>query len=199
MRKALLAAVAVAALGTAGAIAQNTTTDNPSNGKAGMNTPATPGAMKAKPPAGTMGANPTAAAPVTAAQDAPKDGPSFIQVQSADMLSSNVVGLDVHNGQNDNIGKIEDIVFDPSRKPDGLHSVGRRLPRNGHAPCRGQSGLGDGVVRRTEQGLEGDHERHEGRAQVGSGIQVRRPVDGQQKLSGRRKYRNGRNRSVPPP
>jgi sulfite reductase beta subunit-like hemoprotein len=133
MRKALLAAVAVAALGTAGAIAQNTTTDNPSNGKAGMNTPATPGAMKANPPAGTMGANPTPAAPVTAAQDAPKDGPSFIQVQSADMLSSNVVGLDVHNGQNDNIGKIEDIAFDPSKKLAGyILSVGGFLGMGTH-------------------------------------------------------------------
>ena len=137
MRKALLAAVAVAALGTAGAIAQNTTTDNPSNGAAGgndkMNSSPAPGAMKAHPPAGTMGANPTPAAPVTAAQDAPKDGPSFIQVQSADMLSSNVVGLDVHNGQNDNIGKIADIAFDPSKKLTGyILSVGGFLGMGTH-------------------------------------------------------------------
>jgi sulfite reductase beta subunit-like hemoprotein len=137
MRKALLAAVAVAALGIASAIAQNTTTDNPSNGVAGgndkMNSSPAPGAMKAHPPAGTMGANPTPAAPVTAAQDAPKDGPSFIQVQSADMLSSNVVGLDVHNGQNDNIGKIADIAFDPSKKLTGyILSVGGFLGMGTH-------------------------------------------------------------------
>jgi len=130
MRKALLAAVAVAALGTASAIAQNTTTDNPSNGAAGgndkMNSSPAPGAMKANPPAAP-------AAPVTAAQDAPKDGPSFIQVQSADMLSSNVVGLDVHNGQNDNIGKIEDIAFDPSKKLAGyILSVGGFLGMGTH-------------------------------------------------------------------
>jgi PRC-barrel domain len=136
MRKALLAAAAIAALASASAMAQNTTTDNPSNGAAGadkMNPATAPGAMKANPPIGTIGANPTPAAPVTTTQDVPKDGPNFIQVQSTDILSSNVVGLDVHNAQNDNIGKIQDIACDPSKKLTGyILSVGGFLGMGTH-------------------------------------------------------------------
>ena len=122
MRKALLAAAAIAALASASATAQNTTTDNPSNTAAGadkMNSSTTPGAM---------GANPTPKASATAAQttqDMPAQGPNFIQVQNTDMLSSNVVGLDIYNGQNDKIGKIQDIAFDTSKKMTGyILSVG---------------------------------------------------------------------------
>ena len=122
MRKTLLAAAAIAALASASATAQNTTTDNPSNGTAAgdkMNS-TTPGAMGANP-------TPNAAATTTrtTTQDVPKEGPNFIQVQNTDMLSSNVVGLDVHNSQNDNIGKIQDIAFDTSKKMTGyILSVG---------------------------------------------------------------------------
>jgi len=124
MRKALLAAAAIAALATVSATAQNTTTDNPSNATAAdsdkMNSPTTPR---------SMGANPTPNAPATtprtATQDVPKEGPNFIQVQNTDVLSSNVVGLDIHNSQNDDIGKIQDIVFDTSKKMTGyILSVG---------------------------------------------------------------------------
>jgi hypothetical protein len=98
MRKALLAAAAIAALATVNASAQTstTTTDNPQNGtSAGKMSPtATPG-MTANPTT----ANPTTMAPAnttqTAAQPVPNEGPSFITVQSADMLSSNVVGLSI--------------------------------------------------------------------------------------------------------
>ena len=100
MRKALLAAAAIVALASASASAQNTTTDNPSNGAAA-------GKMTTH---STMGANPTlnapATTPKTATQAVPDQGPTFIQVQNTDMLSSNVVGLDIYNGQNNNIGKI---------------------------------------------------------------------------------------------
>jgi sulfite reductase beta subunit-like hemoprotein len=117
MRKALLAAAAIAALATASASAQNTTTDNPSSGAASSTAP------------GAMGVNPTPNAPAmkaqTATQPVPDQGPSFIQVQNTDMLSSNVVGLDIHNSQNDNIGKIQDIAFDTSKKVTGyILSVG---------------------------------------------------------------------------
>jgi sulfite reductase beta subunit-like hemoprotein len=128
MRKALLAAAAIAALASASATAQNTTTDNPSNGAAS-------GKMNSTTP-GAMGANPTPApapAPQTTTQDVPKEGPNFIQVQSADMLSSNVVGLDIHNSQNDNIGKIQDIAFDSSKKITGyILSVGGFLGMGTH-------------------------------------------------------------------
>jgi hypothetical protein len=129
MRKALLAAAAIAALASASATAQNTTTDNPSNGAATGNM------NSAK--SGAVGANPTpnapTTAPQTATQEAPKDGPNFIQVQSTDMLSSNVVGLDIHNPQNDNIGKIQDIAFDPSKRVTGyILSVGGFLGMGTH-------------------------------------------------------------------
>jgi sporulation protein YlmC with PRC-barrel domain len=121
MRKALLAAAAIAALASASATAQTTTTDNPQNGTSAdkMSPTGTPG----------MGANPTtmapANAPQTAAQPVPKDGPNFVQVQNTDMLSSNVVGLDIYNSQNDDIGKVQDIAFDASNKVTGyILSVG---------------------------------------------------------------------------
>jgi sporulation protein YlmC with PRC-barrel domain len=121
MRKALLAAAAIAALASASATAQTTTTDNPQNGTSAdkMSPTGTPG----------MGANPTtmapANAPQTAAQPVPKDGPNFVQVQNTDMLSSNVVGLDIYNSQNDDIGKVQDIAFDASKKVTGyVLSVG---------------------------------------------------------------------------
>jgi sporulation protein YlmC with PRC-barrel domain len=134
MRKALLAAAAIVALTSASASAQNASPDNPANGTAGgtdkMNSSANQGA-------GAMGANPTPKTPVTppqtATQDVPKEGPNFIQVQSTDMLSSNVVGLDVHNSQNDDIGKIQDIAFDPSKQVTGyILSVGGFLGMGTH-------------------------------------------------------------------
>ena len=63
----------------------------------------------------------------------PKEGPNFIQVQSTDMLSSNVVGLDIHNSQNDEIGKIQDIAFDASKQVTGyILSVGGFLGMGTH-------------------------------------------------------------------
>jgi sporulation protein YlmC with PRC-barrel domain len=121
MRKALLAAAAIAALASASATAQNTSPDNPANGTAGgndkMNSSATQGGAG-------MGAP---AAPATTPQTAnvPKEGPNFVQVLNTDMLSSNVVGLDIYNGQNDKIGKIQDIAFDASKQVTGyILSVG---------------------------------------------------------------------------
>jgi hypothetical protein len=62
-------------------------------------------------------------------------------VKNTDMLSSNVVGLDVYNGEQAKVGKIQDIAFD-----NRLYLVSRRLPRHGHALCRGQSGCGHGLI-----------------------------------------------------
>ena len=133
MRKFLLAAAAVTALASASARAQNTSTDNPANGTAAGNDKMNSSANQG----GAMGANPTpkapAIAPQTATQDMPKEGPNFGEVQNSDMLSSNVVGLDIHNGQNDNIGKIQDIAFDASKKVTGyILSVGGFLGMGTH-------------------------------------------------------------------
>ena len=124
MRKALFAAAAIAALASAGATAQTTTKDNPQNGTTADKMPAVPNAADpAMAPANTK----------TAAQPAPAEGPNFIQIQSADTLSSNVVGLDIYNSQNNDIGKIQDIAFDSSKQVTGyILSVGGFLGMGTH-------------------------------------------------------------------
>jgi sporulation protein YlmC with PRC-barrel domain len=128
MRKALLAAAAITVLGSASAMAQaTTTTDNPQNGTS-ANKMGTTGAMKAD-PAAMAPANKTEAT----TQPVPKDGPSFIQVQSGDMLTSNVVGLDIYNSQNNDIGKVQDVAFDASKRVTGyVLSVGGFLGMGTH-------------------------------------------------------------------
>jgi sporulation protein YlmC with PRC-barrel domain len=132
MRKFLLAAAAAGALASATAMAQNASPNASGNGTAGvndkMNSTATQG--------GAMGANPPAASttqPKTTMQDVPKEGPKFVQIQNTNMLSSNVVGLDIYNGQNNKIGKIQDIAFDASKQLTGyILSVGGFLGMGTH-------------------------------------------------------------------
>jgi hypothetical protein len=124
MRNALLAAAAIAAFASATATAQTatTTTDKPQNG-----TIATPGTDTQ--PAPMAPANPAQ----TATQPVPNEGPNFITVQNNDMLSSNVVGLDIYNSQNDDIGKIQDVAFDSSKQVTGyILSVGGFLGMGTH-------------------------------------------------------------------
>jgi hypothetical protein len=40
--------------------------------------------------------------------------PHFINLQGSDMLSSNVVGLEVYDNQKNDLGKIQDVAFDSS-------------------------------------------------------------------------------------
>jgi sporulation protein YlmC with PRC-barrel domain len=130
MRKLLLAAVAVSALAGATALAQNATPTNPDTGSAAtadkMNSSTAQGAA--------MGANPNNATPDKAVTQAvPTNGPNFIQVQNTDMLTSNVVGLDIYNGQNNSIGKIQDIAFNASKQMTGyILSVGGFLGMGTH-------------------------------------------------------------------
>lgn len=96
MRKYVLAVTAAAALASAAALAQtmpNTANPGPDAGN--------PSAMK--PPANVV-------------MPAPLKASDFLQLPSSDMLSSNVVGLDVYDGQRNDIGKIKDIAFDSSKK-----------------------------------------------------------------------------------
>jgi sporulation protein YlmC with PRC-barrel domain len=112
MRTSLLAGVAAIGLVSATAMAQNDQSTN-------MTTP-TP--MTAKPVQNT-----TPPAPM------PGKGPSFITIENEDMLSSNMVGLDIYNDQNNDIGKIQDIVFDGSKKMAGyILSVGGFLGMGTH-------------------------------------------------------------------
>jgi len=131
MRKFLLAAAAVGALASATAMAQNASPSTPGNGTAGVDDKMNSSAAQG----GAMGANPTppATAPRTTMQDVPKEGPNFIQVQNTDILSSNVVGLDIYNGQNNKIGKIQDVAFDASKQLTGyILSVGGFLGMGTH-------------------------------------------------------------------
>lgn len=50
--------------------------------------------------------------------------PRFINLQGGDMLSSNVVGLDVYDNRKKNLGKIQDIVFDHHALTGYILSVG---------------------------------------------------------------------------
>lgn len=105
MRTIFLTALAASALAAAAAYAQ--TSKQPASPMA----PAEPA--------------PAASAPASPALPAPSTKPNFITLDSADMLSSNVVGLDVRNGQNADVGKIQDIAFDSSKTVKGyVLSVG---------------------------------------------------------------------------
>jgi sporulation protein YlmC with PRC-barrel domain len=123
MRRLLLATTAIAALASATALAQNASPNNPGVTDK-LDTPATQG--------GAIGANPSPTAPANAPQTA-QQGPNFAQVQNTDMLSSNVVGLDIYNSQNDKIGKIQDIAFNTSKEVTGyILSVGGFLGMGTH-------------------------------------------------------------------
>jgi sporulation protein YlmC with PRC-barrel domain len=116
MRTFFLAAAATIALASATAMAQKAndtdTKMNPTmNPAAGSNT----NEMK------------------TTAADVPAKGPDFISLQNSDMLNSNVVGLDIYNERNNNIGKIQDVAFDSSMKITGyILSVGGFLGMGTH-------------------------------------------------------------------
>lgn len=121
MRKFLLAAVAVSAVAGASAVAQTAATTDKMNSSTTQNGAA-------------MRANPNDTTPPKAVtQEVPKNGPSFVTVQNTDMLSSNVVGLDIYNQQNNSIGKIQDIAFDASKQITGyILSVGGFLGMGTH-------------------------------------------------------------------
>jgi len=119
MRKVVFAAAAIP-LFAAAALAQNATT--PANNAPG--------------PASTTPANmsdqPTTAHK-TAAAEVPNKGPSFISVPDSAMLSENVVGLDVYNSQNNDIGKIHDVIIDKDNNVKGyILSVGGFLGMGTH-------------------------------------------------------------------
>jgi sporulation protein YlmC with PRC-barrel domain len=119
MRKSFLAAATVFALASATAMAQNATTPNDT-------TKPNPSTTMTNPP-------PIANTPEKPNLVMPSGTPNFIGVNSDDKLSSNVVGLDIYNDQNNDIGKIQDIVFDTSRQMTGyILSVGGFLGMGTH-------------------------------------------------------------------
>jgi len=100
MRKIVLAIAAISALTAAAATAQTATGDSNASPA-----PAAGGPAAASSPA-----------PVNPVSNHAVTGADFIQLPSSDMLSSNLVGLDVYDGQHNNIGKIKDVAFDSARK-----------------------------------------------------------------------------------
>jgi sporulation protein YlmC with PRC-barrel domain len=59
--------------------------------------------------------------------------PQFVSLQPSDMLSSNVVGLDVYDMHNHDIGKIQDVAFDSNKMVKGyVLSVGGFLGMGSH-------------------------------------------------------------------
>lgn len=127
MRKVFVAAVAFSALAGVSALGQNSPSPGANPAPA---SPANAPAAKPNPPANTANApgpavNPPANAPQAHVRNVPAKGPNFIKVNGDDTLSSNVVSLDIYNGQNENIGKIQDVVFAKAGKVTGyVLSVG---------------------------------------------------------------------------
>ena len=123
MRKLMLAAAALPLIVAAPALAQNaspnaapatTTTTAP-------NTMANPTGMGTN--AGGVAAN-TATNPVgNPPKNVPSQGPNFISVPNTAMLTSNIVGLDIYNSQNNDIGKIQDVVVDSGNTVQGYISL----------------------------------------------------------------------------
>ena len=135
MRKVFITAVALSALAGASALGQTTPSPGANPAPAPMaNEPAArPNPLTNTANAPGPAVNPPANTPQAVAQDVPAKGPDFIKVNGDEMLTSNVVGLDVYNGQNNNIGKIQDVVFDKAHKVTGyILSVGGFLGMGMH-------------------------------------------------------------------
>jgi sporulation protein YlmC with PRC-barrel domain len=135
MRKVFITAVALSALASASALGQNTPSPgaNPAPAPTANEPAATPNPLTNSTNAPGPAVNPPANAPQATTQNLPAKGPDFIKVNGDDMLTSNVVGLDVYNGQNNNIGKIQDVVFDKADKVTGyILSVGGFLGMGTH-------------------------------------------------------------------
>jgi hypothetical protein len=87
--------------------------------------PATPGTSDK-----ATDANPTMGRPPA---NVPGKGPDFINVQQDAMLSGNVVGLDVYNKENNDVGKIHDLIVAPDNSVKGyVLSVGGFLGMGTH-------------------------------------------------------------------
>ena len=108
MRKLILVVTTVSALGAVVAFAQTAPGDSSASPAAGASPAAT------NPPS-PVNATPT---PTPSAANKPRSASAsdFLQLQSSDMLTSNLVGLDLYDGQRNDLGKIKDVAFDPSKK-----------------------------------------------------------------------------------
>jgi sporulation protein YlmC with PRC-barrel domain len=125
--------------------------------------------------------------------------PQFVTLQKSDMLSSNVVGLDVYDSANHNVGTIKDIAFDSSKAVKGyILSVGGGA-WHGRPLRRGRFGIRGDQIRSRRQEVARQHGRFEGAAPSRPGIPVRRRMERQQKLSGRTPVEHRTTPSSPAP
>ncbi len=131
MRNFIVAAAALPLFMAAPALAQNAspgaTTNSPAttttDTSTAPNAMATPAANAASP--GGVATNP--------AVNVPSQGPNFISAPGTAMLTSNIVGLDIYNSQNNDIGKIQDVVVDSGNTVQGyILSVGGFLGMGTH-------------------------------------------------------------------
>lgn len=75
----------------------------------------------------------TAAVAFTGGALADMAAPQFVTLQNSDMLSSNVVGLDVYDTADHKLGTVKDIAFDSSKAVKGyILSVGGVLGMGAH-------------------------------------------------------------------
>jgi sporulation protein YlmC with PRC-barrel domain len=75
----------------------------------------------------------TAAVAFAGAAMADMAAPQFVTLQNSDMLSSNVVGLDVYDTADHKLGTVKDIAFDSSKAVKGyILSVGGLLGMGAH-------------------------------------------------------------------
>ena len=91
------------------------------SGQAAPTTPPStpPSTPPATPPAGTAQPGQPPAPGIRAVNPATLQI-TFYTVRPADMLASNLIGLDVHNLQNEEIGEIEDLVVDEGKTIRGI-------------------------------------------------------------------------------
>ena len=135
MRKLMLAAAALPLVVAAPALAQNASPNPaPATTTTAPNTMANPAGIGTN--AGGVAANPAGVATNPVAnppKNVPSQGPNFISVPNTAMLTSNIVGLDIYNSQNNDIGKIQDVVVDSGNTIQGyILSVGGFLGMGTH-------------------------------------------------------------------
>jgi hypothetical protein len=137
MKQTLLASAAVLMSLSVGAFAQSTP---PQSNGAVMNSQPAPGVVRpadrtaeTAPVAGKPTASMSAADRHAAAASAPMGSSDmFADIPAGEQLSSKVVGLEVYNAANKNIGKIKDIAFDEHGVKAYIVAVGGFLGMGDH-------------------------------------------------------------------
>ena len=117
MKKALISAIAASAILAMPALAQDKQAAQPANDPAKpMATPPAGTAMPATPNGGAMAAG---AGGMTMADTATAKI-KFVTAKPAEVTSSKLVGKNLYNNKNENVGEIEDLVIDNGKTVTGV-------------------------------------------------------------------------------